>query len=58
MKESEKIETYLDLARELEKLGNRMVTVIPITVDVLGTVSKDLEKRPWELEVSGRIEHC
>ena len=36
MKESEKINKYLDLARELKKLKN--VTVIPIIVGVLGTV--------------------
>ena len=32
------------------------VTVIPIVVGALGTVSKGLEKRLKELEISGRIE--
>ena len=45
MKESEKIKKYLDLAWELKNLWNLKVTVIPITVDVLRTVPKGLEKR-------------
>ena len=35
---------------------NMTITVIPITDETLGTVSKNLEKRLDELEVSGRIE--
>ena len=40
IKESEKRDKYLDLARELKKLWNMKVTVISITVDVLGTILK------------------
>ena len=36
MKESEKIEKYLDLARELKKLLNMKVRIIPIGVSPQG----------------------
>ena len=45
MKESKKVDKYLDLAWELKKLWNIMVTVIPIVIDVLGRRLKDLEIR-------------
>ena len=45
IKEFEKIEKYLDLARELKRLENMKVTVIPIVIGVLGSVSKNLETR-------------
>ena len=51
MKENKMIHKYLDLAWELKKLWNMKVTVIPIVVDVLKTVSKDLEKRLGELKI-------
>ena len=56
VKESEKIEKYLDLARELRKLWNMKVKVIPIVINALGTVPKGLEKNLGELEIRGRIE--
>ena len=37
IKESEKISKYLNFVRELKKLWNMEVTVIPIEVGVLGT---------------------
>ena len=40
LKESEKKDKYLDLARELKKLWNMQVTIIPIVIGALGTVSK------------------
>ena len=39
IKESEKRNNYLELARELNKLWNIKVTVIPIVVGELGTIS-------------------
>ena len=45
VKIKEKLSKYLDLSRELEKLWNMRMTVIPIVVEELGTVVKDLEKR-------------
>ena len=41
LKESENIDKYLDLARELKKLWNMKVTVI-IVIGALGIVSKVL----------------
>ena len=56
IKENEKIIKYFDLARELGKLRNKKITVIPVVVRVLGTVSKSLEKKLKELEICGKIE--
>ena len=44
IKESEKIDKYLDLGRKLRKQWNMTVTVIPIIVGVLEMVLKSLEK--------------
>ena len=44
MKECEKKYKYLDLARELKKLWNMLVTIIPIVIGVFGTVTKGLLK--------------
>ena len=51
IEESETIEKYLDLARELKKLWNMKVTVISVVVDALGTFSNSLERRLEELEI-------
>ena len=40
LKESEKKDKYLDLARELKKLWNMKVTIMPIVIGALGTVTK------------------
>ena len=44
MKESEKIDKYLDFGRKLKKLWNMKVTVITIAVFTLATVFKSLEE--------------
>ena len=44
-KEVEKIEKYLDLARELKKVWNMKVTVVLLVAGALGTPAKALEKR-------------
>ena len=41
LKESEKKDKYLNLARELKKLWKMKVTIIPIVTVALGTVIKD-----------------
>ena len=56
LKECEKKDKYLDLARELKKLWNMKVTVIPIVIGAFGTVTKGLLKGLGELEVGGRVE--
>ena len=40
LKESEKKDKYLDLARELKKLWNMKVTIIPVVIGAFGTVTK------------------
>ena len=40
LKECEKKDKYLDLARELKKLWNMKVTIVPIVIGSLGTILK------------------
>ena len=56
LKECEKKDKYLDLARELKKLWNMQVTIIPLVIGAFGTVTKGLLKGLEELEVGGRVE--
>ena len=57
LKECEKTDKYLDLARELKKkLWNMKVTIIPIVIDAFGTITKGLLKGREDLEVDGRVE--
>ena len=49
LNESEKKDKYLDLARELKKLWNMKVTIVPIVIGALGTISTGLLKRPGGL---------
>ena len=55
LNEIEKKDKYLDLARELKKLWNMRVKVLPIVIGALGTVPKGLEKSLSELRIKGRI---
>ena len=55
-KESEKKDKYLDLARELKKLWNMKVTIVPIVIGALGTIKKGLLKGLEDLEIGGRVE--
>ena len=54
LKESEKKDKYLDLARELKKLWNMKVTIVPIVI------TKGLLQGLEDLEIGGRVEtiHC
>ena len=52
LKECEKWDKYHNLARELKKLWNMKVTIIPIVFGAFGTVTKGLE----DLEVGGWAE--
>ena len=56
LKECEKKDKYLDLARELKKLWNMQVTIISIVIGAFGTVTKGLLKGLEDLEVGGRVE--
>ena len=56
LKESEKKDKYFDFARELKKLWNIKVTIIPIVIGVFGRVTKGLLKGLEDLEVGGWVE--
>ena len=54
IKESEKGDNDLDLARELKQIWNLRVNVIGIVIGALGTISKPLVKRLEDLEFRGQ----
>ena len=56
LKECEKKDKYLDLARELKKLWNMKVTIVPVVIGAFGTITKGLLKGLEDLEVGGRVE--
>ena len=56
LKEYEKKDKYLDLARELKKLWNMKVTIIPIVIGAFGTVTKGLLKELEDLKAGRRVE--
>ena len=56
LKESEKRDTYLDLAREIKKLWNMKEVIVPLVIGALDTVTKGLIKGLEDLEVGGRVE--
>ena len=51
----EKMDKYLDLAGELKKLRKMKVTVIPIVVGALGTITKGFMKGMEDLEIRGQV---
>ena len=55
-KENEKVQKYQDLARELRKLWQVKVKVVPVVVGALGTIAKALEKHLKEIGTSVRVE--
>ena len=56
LKESEKNDKYLDLARELKRLWNMKVTIVRFVIGALGTVTKGLLNGLEDSEVGGRVE--
>ena len=56
MKESEKKDKYLDLARELKKRWSMKVTIVLNVIGALGTLTKGLLNGLEDLEVGGRVE--
>ena len=56
LKECEKRDKYVDLARELKKIWNMKVTIIPIVIGAFGRVTKRLSKGLDYLEVGGWVE--
>ena len=63
LKESEKKDKYLDLARELKKLWNMKVTIVPIMIGTLDTRTKGLLKGLKDLKLAdgyrlSKRQHC
>ena len=56
LKECEKKDKYLDLARELKKLWNMQVTIILIIISAFGTATKGLLKGLENFEVGRQVE--
>ena len=56
LKESEKRDKYPDLARELKKLWNMKVTVMPIIIGALDTVTDGLVQGLEDLKIRERVE--
>ena len=56
VKQCEKRDKYLDLTRELKKLWNIKVTIIPNAIGALGTATKGLVQGLEDLEITGRVE--
>ena len=56
LKECEKSDKYLELARELKKLWNMKVMIIPIVFGALCTVTKGYVQGLEDLEITGRVE--
>ena len=56
LKESEKKNKHLELARELKKLWNMKQTITPIVISALGTVTKELIQGVEDLEIRERVE--
>ena len=56
LKESEKKDKYLDFTGELKNLWNMKLTVIPIVIDALDTVTKGLIKILEVFEIRRRVE--
>ena len=56
LKECKKKDKYLNLARELKKLWNMKVTIVPIVFGAFDTITKGLLKGREDLEVGGRVE--
>ena len=56
LKENKKRGKYLNLAREMKKLWNMEVTVIPIVIRALVNVTIELVHGLWDLEIRGQVE--
>ena len=56
LKECKKRDKYLDIAKELKKLWNIKVIIIPILIGAFSTVTKGLLKGLEDLEVDGQVE--
>ena len=54
-KEAEKIEKYQDLARDIKRLWNTQVKIVPVVIGALGTTPRLLPKRLKDIGIETRI---
>ena len=52
-KEKDKIEKYQDLGRELQKIWNVKVKIIPLVVGSLGAIPKQFGNRLKQIDITG-----
>ena len=52
---SEESDKYLDLSREIKRLWNMKLTMIPILMGVFETIPKSLVKGLDDLEINGQV---
>ena len=57
LRECEKKDKYLDFAKELKKIWNMQVTIIPFVIGAFGTVTKGLLKGLKDFEVGGGVKN-
>ena len=57
IQKTEKRDKYIEFARELRKLSNVKVTVIPIVINTIGMIPKPLERGLEELDIRECIEN-
>ena len=53
--EKDKIEEYQDLGRELQKIWNLKMKIIPLVVGSLGAISKQFVNRLKQIGITARI---
>ena len=51
-----KRKVYLELARELKKLKETKVTIIPTEIGAFGAITKGLVQRLEDFKIRGRVE--
>ena len=57
-REKDKMKGYRDLKRELKKMWDMPVKVIPVILDALGTTPKKLKQRLSDIGIETRIVDC
>ena len=54
-KEKDKIEKYQDLGRELQKIWNVKVKIMPLVVGSLGAITKEFGKRLKHVGITAQV---
>ena len=54
-KEQEKIEKYQDLVRELKKIWNMPIVMVPLVIGTLGTISKQFKNNLKKIDIQTKL---